>query len=143
MKTSTHILPGVLRIGYVRTEHLPRAVALHGICRQPVALLTDVEWLDFFDTPDCRCRSEKDSAGYTDTASLKFHCARLIPFCEGLGFVVQDIQGAHYLIGAQEPPLPRVAVELLMGAPDGESGGFRYEVTHTAIKSLIPCVVSS
>lgn len=143
MKTSTQILPGIRRIGYLKAALLPRAVALHGICGTPVPILTEIVWTDFFDSPDCRCRTEKSGGGYSSTATLKFHSSELIPFCDGLGFVVEDVTGTHYLIGAQEPPLPKIAVEQICGAPDGDGAGFKYDITHTAVRTMVPCIVSA
>ena len=141
MRTTTQILPGVRAVGWVDCLRLPKRVDLHGICGSQVAVLTDIHTVEFFDEPDCRCVTEKDGGGYTDTATLKFHAAELLPIHRKLGFVVTDVNGRSYLIGSQEPPFPTVKAEMLCGAPDGDGAGFQYEIKHVAIKSMVPCVI--
>lgn len=142
MKTDVRILPGIARIGWVEAEHLPAAVALHGICGNPVPVLTRVHWMDFYGEPDCRCVSEKSAGGYTDTATLKFSLAALPPLHLTLAFVVEDNQGSTYLVGQREAPLARIKAERLSGTLTGEAAGYRCEVTHAAVKCLVPCVLA-
>lgn len=141
MRTTTQILPGVSAIGWVDCRHLPRRVDLMGICRQPFGIFTDITPIEFFDEPDCRCVTEKSGVGYSDTATLKFHCAELLPIHRPLGFVVTDIAGQSYLIGSLEHPHPTVKAELLCGDPDGDGAGYRYEIKHVSIKSMVPCFI--
>lgn len=141
MKSTTQILPGIKAVGWVDCRHLPKRVDLHGICRSPVAVLTTITPVEFFDEPECRCKTEKEGGCSTDTATLKFHCAVLLPIHRRLGFVVTDVNGKSYLIGGCEPPFPSVKVEHFCGAPDGDGAGFYYEITHNAIKSMVECVI--
>lgn len=141
MRTTTQILPGVKAIGWVDCRLLPRRVDLHGICGSTVAVLTDVHPVEFFDNPDCKCVTEKEGGGYTDTATLTFHSSALLPIHRQLGFVVTDVNDHSFLIGCQEPPFPQVKATLLCGAPDGDGAGFSYEIKHVCIKSMVPCVI--
>lgn len=138
MKSNIQILPGIRRIGSVASRHLPKAVPLHGICGQPVPVLTAIEWFDFFGQPDCRCVTDKSGA----TATLKFSAPEFRSPLARLSFVVEDASGNTYLIGQAEPPLPQVKVEQICGAPGGDAAGFSYEVTHVSIRSLVPCIIS-
>ncbi len=141
MKTSIQILPGIKAIGRLDCRLLPARVDLHGITRNVVGVFTDVYPVEFFDTPECSCTTERENGGYKDTASLKFFCGELLPLHLPLGFVVTDISGRHYLIGAREHPFPQVKVERQCGAPDGDAAGYYYEVTHVSIKSMVPCKI--
>lgn len=142
MKTTTQILPGVNFIGWLDSRHLTANVALAGICRMPIPILTTITPIDFFDEPQCECKTKKDSGGYEDTASLKFLCGEKLPDRLPLAFVVTDNNGRSFLIGSKEHPLAIVQPDERLGKPDGDNVGIFYEITHVAIKSLVPCIIS-
>lgn len=142
MRTTTQILPGIKSIGWLDCQHLPRRVDLHGICGTPVAVLTAVTPIAFFEEPECECKTERESGHSNDTAKLKFRCGVLLPIHRTLGFVVTDVNGKSYLIGSQEPPFPKLKVDMRCGTPEGDPAGYHYEITHTAIKSMVECVAS-
>ena len=139
MRTTKQILPGVKEIGWVRCEHLVNDIALRGIAMMPVPILTEIHNVPFFDEPTCECVTENDGGNRTDTAKLKFASEDLLPLKEHLAFVVTAIDGNSYIIGARETPFPVVKLTISFGDADGEGAGFIYEITHTAIKSLVPC----
>ncbi len=139
MKSSIQILPGIKAVGWVDCRHLPRRVDLTGICQMPVAILTDIHPIVFFGDVDCSCKSSKSSAGYEDTASLKFFAAEELPHGVAVGFIVTDVNNKSFLIGSQESPHPTIECEHRKGAPSGDSAGVYYEIKHVALKSLIPC----
>lgn len=141
MKTSIQILPGVRRIGYVDSRFLPKGVPLHGICNNPVPVLTAINWIPFFGDPDCRCHSEKEGGWYQDTATLKFSTSRYLPVGRTLGFIVEDVNGNTYIIGQQEPPFPKVICDKVLGTPSGDTACLLYDITHVSIKSLVPCII--
>ncbi len=141
MKTSTQILPGIKAIGWVDCRHLPRRVDLSAICGMPVAILTDIHPIVFFDEPTCECVTKKDGAGYEDTATLKFLTGKKLPFGAAFGFVVTDVNGKSYLLGSLEHPRPMVECQQQTGIPSGDPAGFSYEIKHVSIKSMVPCVI--
>lgn len=141
MNTTQQILPGIKAIYWLDSRHLPRRVDLHAIAGDAVAVLTDLYPIRFTDTPECSCVSERDNGGYVETASLTFACLDLLPIHRPLAFVVTDIAGCHWLIGAKEHPQPLLKVEALCGTPDGDHAGFRYEIKHVAVKSMTPCLI--
>ncbi len=139
MRTTTQILPGVKAIGWVDCRHLPRRVDLLGICLVSVPILTDIHPIPFFGEPECRCQRKKSTAGYEDTATLKFLTSAELPLGISLGFVVTDVNDQSFLIGSREAPQPSIECEHRTGSPNGDAAGYHYEVKHVAIKSLIPC----
>ena len=139
MRTTKQILPGVKEIGWVRCEHLVNDIALRGISMMPVPVLTDIHNVAFFDEPTCECVTENDNGNRTDTAKLKFSAEDLLPIKENLAFVVTAIDGNSYIIGAHEAPFPVVKLTISFGNANGDGAGCIYEITHTAIKSLVPC----
>lgn len=128
-----------MAIGWLDCKHLQRQVALAGICRMPVAVLTDIHPVEFFDEPDCRCTSKKENGGWQDSATLKFLAAEPLPRGVDIGFIVTDVNGQSFLIGSRERPCVLPETEHRLGSPSGDAAGFYYEIKHTALKSLIPC----
>ncbi|MBS7409527.1 MAG: hypothetical protein KIG59_01015 [Muribaculaceae bacterium] len=141
MRTSSQILPGIKAIGWVDSQHLPRRVDLSAICGMTVAVLTDVHPIPFFDEPSCECKTQKDGAGYKDTATLKFLTSEQLPRSAALGFVVTDVNDKSYLLGSLEHPHPIVDCEQRTGIPSGDAAGYSYEIKHVSIKSMVPCVI--
>lgn len=141
MRTTTQILPGIKAIGWVDCRHLPRRVDLSAICGMSVVVLTDIHPIEFFDEPQCECKTKKDGAGYEDTATLKFLTSQKLPRSASLGFVVTDVNGQSYLIGSLEAPQPQVECNQQTGIPSGDAAGYAYEIKHVSIKSMVPCVI--
>lgn len=141
MRTTTQILPGIKAIGWVDCRHLPRRVDLSAICGMSVVVLTDIHPIEFFDEPQCECKTKKDGAGYEDTATLKFLTSQKLPRSASLGFVVTDVNGQSYLIGSLEAPQPQVECNQHTGIPSGDAAGYAYEIKHVSIKSMVPCVI--
>jgi hypothetical protein len=142
MKTCSQILPGITAIYHLDCHNLIENVALRGICQMAVPILTALNAVEVFDEAECRCKTERNGGSHQDTATLKFLSDGLLPIHKDLGFVVTDVNGKSYLIGAKEPPYPVVEVENRCGLPGDDGAGFYYEVKHVAIKSLIPCTIS-
>lgn len=140
MRTSTQILPGIKAIGWLDCRALPKRVDLSAICGMPVAILTDIHPIPFFDEPTCECKTKKDGGGYEDTATLKF-LTNEIPRNPCLGFVVTDVNGNSYLIGSLEAPHPTVEPTRQTGIPSGDAAGYEYEIKHVSIRSMVPCVI--
>lgn len=140
----TQHLPGLKYIGWLNGENLKRHVDLDGIVGVPVPILTDLHEIDFCGDAECSCKSTKDGGAYSDTATLKFFTASLLPFTreKNIAFVVTDIAGKSFLIGSKEIPCTNVIPTMQHGWPDGDGGGFLYEIKHVSIKSMVPCVIS-
>lgn len=141
MNTNIQILPGIKYIGWVDCRKLQKNVALAAVSGMNVPVLTDIHPIPFFDEPACECKTSKEGAGYQDNASLKFLTDRKLKLGQAVGFVVVDVNDKAYLIGAAEPPYPIIEYSLSTGRPSGDSAGYAYEVKHTAIKSLITCII--
>ncbi len=139
MKTTTQILPGVKAIGWLDCRNLPRRVDLLGICVMPLPILTDIHPIAFFGEPECKCQRKKSTAGYEDTATLKFLTNEQLPHGIPLGFVITDVNDQSFLIGSREAPHPTIECDHRAGLPSGDASGYLYEIKHIAIRSLIPC----
>ena len=128
-------------IGWVDCDKLPRRVDLQGICGNVVAVLTEVTPIAFFGEPECRCKTERESGRITDTASLSFRTDAVLPLHRHIGFVVTDQNGKSWLIGAKEAPYPVVKLTIDFGTPEGDPACNIYDIEHTALKSLIECII--
>lgn len=142
MKTSRQILPGVRAVYWLNCDKLPNRVDLRGICRMTVPILTDSPQMPIANGAECGCVTEQEGRGFSETASLKFFSDELVHLHVHTGFVVEDVEGNTFLIGSKEPPFPKIKIERRLGSPSGDSAGYAYEVTHTALKSLVPCHIS-
>lgn len=139
--TKTQILPGIRRIGTIDSRALPSVVPLRAICGGKIPVLTAVTWIRFYGTPECQCRTERHEGGILQTATLKFLSpAMLYSSHRSSSFIVEDTTGERYLIGQREAPLPTITCEYTTGAPTGTPAGFSYEITHTALRSMVPCI---
>lgn len=141
MNSCCHILPGIKKIGWVKCEMLPKQLDLSGLSRLPVPLLADINEITFFGTPDCRCVSDIENNGISEAASLKFLSGEDLPFKDHIAFVVTDVNDNSYIIGAFERPFPVIKTERSSGSPSGDPAGIRYEITHKAIRTMVPCLI--
>ena len=139
MRTTQQILPGIKAIGWVLCDKLIADIALRGIAGMAVPVLTDIHAVDFFGEPECACVTANDNGNRLDTATLKFASENILPLHSHIAFVVTDINGCSYIIGAKEAAFPVVKLTISFGTSDGDSAGFIYEITHSAIKSLVRC----
>ena len=141
MNSTCQILPGVRKIGWVDCNLLPKQITFSGVTRLPLALLAEVTYITFFGSPDCRCITEKENNGWMQTASLKFLSGDEIPFEKHIAFVVADVNDNWFVIGAYERPFPVIKFEKTSGAPGGSPAGINYEISHKAIRTMLPCIV--
>ena len=141
MNSTVQILPGVRRIGWVNCSSLPRQVAMSAISGLPVALLTEINDITFFGQPESRNITEKENNGWVQSASLKFRSCDELPLDRHIAFVVTDVNGSNWLIGAYERPFPAVRYERVTGSPSGDPAGLSYEITHKALRTMIPVLV--
>ena len=141
MNSTVQILPGIMKIGWVNCDCLPNNIPLSGVSRLPISILSEINYLTFFGNPDCRCVTEKKNNGWSQSATLKFLSCDDIPYESHIAFIVADVNNNWYIIGAKERPYPVVKFEKASGAPSGDPAGISYEITHKAIRTLLPCII--
>ena len=139
MRTTKQILPGVKFIGWVYADRLIPDIALRGIAGMPVPILTDIHDVAFFDEPKCECMTTNDNGNRLDTATLKSSSENVLPVNAHIAFIVPDISDGSYIIGSRETPFPVIKRTIAFGNTANECAGVKYEITHTAIKSLVKC----
>ena len=141
MNSTCQILPGIKNIYWVECSKLPPRIDLQAVGELPIALLTDLNEITFFGSSDCRCVTEKENNGWSQKATIRFRTGSELPFYNNLAFAVTDVNGISFIIGARERPFPVVKCEYNAGSPSGEPAGFTYEISHKAIRSLVPCLI--
>lgn len=141
MKTYTQILPGIKFIGWLYSRNLPFRVDLTAVCGRPVVLMTDVHQIMFTSEPECVCKTERKGVAYQDTVTLKFRSTETLECGTGLALVVTDVEGHSWLIGSREAPGAVLEFDRNSGLPSGDAAGTAYQVTHVAIKSMVPCMI--
>lgn len=143
MKTHTQSLPGIKSIAFVDAGAITPNAMLKAISNVPVAVYSEVIDVPFFGTPTCTVTDEYDSHGRQQSVTLKFSTSDYIPTHMPLAFVVTDMAGKAYLIGAKEPPHAAVKLTIDFGTPSGEAACSLYEVSLSAKRALLECSAAS
>lgn len=142
MKPKTPIsqsLPGIVFVGVVDCLKLQpnlREMAAAGIT---VAAHTSVATVPFTDA-SVEASTEFHHGSPVETTSLKFKTTAIIFIELQLGFVVTDVTGQSWLIGAAEPPYPQCSLTRKSGMPGGDPAVWEIEVKAVGQRSLLPCV---
>ena len=139
MRTTKQILPGIKAIGWVLCDKLIADIALRGIAGMAVPILTDIHMVDFFGEPECVCVTANDNGNRLDTATLKFASENILPLHSHIALVVTNINGCSYIIGAKEAAFPVIKRTISFGDTSNDRACTEYEITHSAIKSLVRC----
>ena len=132
-------LPGIRFIGVVDCEKLQpgqREASLAGLI---VAAHTAVEEVPFVNAT-VEAVGECSRGAPVETATLKFRTSKFLRIEIQLGFVVTDITGQSWLIGAAEPPFPKVSLTRKTGLPGGDPAVWEIEVKAVGQRALLPCV---
>lgn len=140
MNSNCQILPGIKKLYWVDCDKLPTRIDLYAAAGMKVALLAELNEITFFGFPECKCTTEKVKNGWKQEASLKFLSSDDIPLFKNIAFVVTDVSDESYIIGFNEHPFPTVKREYNMAKP-GDKAGFNYEISHSALRSMVKCLI--
>lgn len=138
---STISLPGIFKIGFLECSKLAPQLALKSIAGVPIAILTEITDVIFSGEATCEAVNDNDNNGRSEKTTLKFTTTQKIPEDLPLAFVVQCVNGQKYLVGAKERPYPIIKITNNSGPASGNASAFSVEITHSAIKSLLPVAV--
>lgn len=141
MKTmiSHQSLPGIKSIGFVDPEYLQPNVAFKSIAGIPVGVFCIINSISLCGDASCEAVTEYDNNGRSQKTTLKFSTTDVLPTYFKLAFIVADTNGDSYLIGAKENPYPVIKCSKSFGTPSGDPAVYSYEISLSALKSLIPC----
>lgn len=138
MKSSCQSLPGILSIAYVSNEMIQRHCDLKCLASIPVQVFTTPTEVQLKGPATCEAVSRYDNNGRVETTTLRFRSLDALPTAHPLAFIVSDVNRQRYLIGLNEAPYPVIKSTQTTGTPGGDPAVITYEVTFTALKSLIP-----
>lgn len=137
MNPSTQSLPGILSVAYVPSVLIQRHSDLKCLATIPVQVFTTPIEVPLKGPATCETVSRYDNNGRIETTTLRFRTLDALPTTHPLGFIVTDANRQRFLIGLNEPPYPIIKSTQTTGTPDGDPAVISYEVTFTALKSLI------
>lgn len=132
-------LPGIRFIGVVDCEKLQPGLREASLAGLIVAAHTAVEEVPFVNAT-VEAVGECSRGAPVETATLKFRTSKFLRIDIQLGFVVTDITGKSWLIGAAEPPFPKVSLTRKTGLPGGDPAVWEIEVKAVGQRALLPCV---
>lgn len=138
---NTQSIPGITKIGYLECSKLSPQLTLKSIAGLPIAIFSDITYVTFSGEPTCEAVSSDDNNGRSEKTSLKFTTTQHIPDDVPIAFVICCANGQDYVIGAKERPFPIVKITKSTGTAKGDASSFRVEISHIAIKSLLPITV--
>lgn len=141
-KATVTPLPGVSHIGVLSAAQLPAAVQFMAMAGQWVPVLADIRWLDFQGAPTCVNRTERVGAGTRQSCTLNFRSLEsMTDIPAPRAYIAVTPAGRAYLIGCREQPEVVETVTQQTGTPGGEAAGLVYEITHTAVRTMVPCLI--
>ena len=132
-------LPGVRFVGIVDCLKLQPGLREAAAAGLTVGAHTSVEAVPFVNAT-VESVTEYSHGAPIETATLKFRTSKFLPIDLQLGFVVEDVRGNSWLIGAAEPPYPKVSLTRKTGLPGGDPAAWEIEVKAVGQRSLLPCV---
>ncbi len=137
----TNTLPGIVKIQFVRCSDIQPHVMLTSICGALVTLALPAVPVKFYGMPTLRWEGTKVNGARVENSTLEFSTTDKLPEGEWLAFIITVASGKQYLVGTREPRYPQITYSDTTGAPDGEAAMRTYKITHTAQKSVLPCIL--
>lgn len=138
MRTEIQNIPGITKIGWLKSEFLPKRIDLKCIVGEMITIFTDIHWLDFCGAPECVLKKQKENHAYSEEVELSFLSPVNMPKYD-VAVVVESANGERFIIGSREEPKADVSVERNLGLPDGAPSAFSIKVIHKALRTLVPC----
>lgn len=138
MESQYIILPGIIEVRWIEARNLsPNMVAKH-VAGLPVAVMTDTIPLKTCGVAQCESVEEHNNNGRVEKTTLTFMTNAPLPRLREVAWLFRQASGQWWLIGSREPHYPTVKITFHSGEPGGERAVNTVEITHQAVKSLIP-----
>lgn len=138
MKNQCINLPGIVEVRWLDARFLSPNIAAKHNAGLPVAVMTDTKPIKIFGVAQCQAVEEHDNNGRVEKATLTFITNSDLPRHREVAWLCRQASGQWWLIGAREPHYPTVKISFHSGEPGGERAVNTVEITHQAVKSLIP-----
>lgn len=140
--TASTPVPGIRSIHWLLTPMLSSGTQFQAVAGIVPSIAIKPTLITHVGEAELSVESSNTGNGYQETATLSFKSEEALPQFETLAFIVEEHDGATYLIGSEETPYPLITRTHLKGAPDGEPNVFSYEVKYTSIHAKVKCHVS-
>ena len=116
-------IPGITSIHVIAADRLPAHLRELSLAGQEPLVMLDFISLDTGPGATAREETEQAPEGVTWKTTLSFITTELpFPASEDLAFLVYAADGSTYLIGAKEPPFPKVKLKNDLSTPsDGQA----------------------
>ena len=147
-KNSNTRLPGIKKIYRVKHVALPEYVVERAVAKLRIFLTgTDRKGgnytsVPFTGMPLVDVKQNWVNNSMVEQVTLTFRSLYEADVDTSTAWLIEDVNGDHWLIGAKEPLYPATAVSLTTGEPGGNPAVYSYEVKWTAKKALLPVVAS-
>lgn len=138
---SSYSLPGIRKIQIVNSTDLDRGLMLRSISGCRITLVAQPTTIQHFGRATLKCEGSKVRGSRQEKSTLEFDTTEHLPEGVDIAFVVTSTGGEQYLIGTREPNHPVINYTDSTGSPDGDPAVRTYKITHTAQKSMLPCVL--
>lgn len=129
-------IPGITKIGYLKTDNLPHDLLLTYLSQQPLNLSLVVNQLNLQGEAECTIEDKDEQNGSSETVSLSFTIEHRLRNRGKLAFVATLADGHSYLIGTREE-VPSVTQSDKIAAPDTVNA-VDVTVELTASKAWLP-----
>jgi len=136
-------LPGIRSLAYMPASRLSNNIVMQSLAGVHVSVYAMTTPIVF--TGECTCIVEytNENKGQAEVATLTFLTQQELPQDTPLAFIVTDVMGNSYVLGAKEEPFPVITSSKGFGTPEGDVSAYTVEVVHTSLKALIPCYIGS
>lgn len=140
MNTSeTTSLPGIKNIYIVPARLLQPAMEYKAIVGIPIGIFTTKKKVSFLGSPSCEVVSTPQNNGSYEKATLTFSTPVPLELSEPHAFIVEDVNGRTWCIGAKEPPYSLIAFRRYTGSPTSEASVLKYTITRTSVRAMMSC----
>ena len=130
--------PGIVEVRWVDARFLSPNMMVKHNAGLPVAVMTDTTPIIIFGEAVCQAVEEHDNNGRVEKTTLTFMTNSVLPRHYEVAWLFRQASGQWWLIGTKEPHYPTVKITYHSGEPSGERAVHTVEITHQAVKSLIP-----
>ena len=138
MNTSCNALPGIISVACLSNENVQPHSDLKCLAGVPIEVFTEPLNVPLHGAATCETVSSRSKNGRSETTTLRFKSLSTLPVDRRLAFIITVASRQRYLVGLHEPPYPIIKCTRTTGTPGGDAAVMAYEVTFTALKSLVP-----
>lgn len=134
-------LPGISAIYRVPASAVAKLAQIAAISGMAAPIFTDLTEICITGDAKAQCKTETTSNSSTQTATLTFKSTDALPADQIWAFIIRDVENNTWLIGSSQPPFPKISATRSTGSTESEAAVTSYEITHTDIRTMIPCII--